>query len=158
MMALNTNNAAIADVLKTAPAKAATGTDNLKDILNVDLDPAYNISVICSQSFFNDIDKLKDSQGQYILQNDISSISGKKLFGRNVVVISDVLLGAAGESKAFIGDAKQFCLFADRAQASVKFNQHDIYGVIMAISQRMDVVASNTKAGFFVTLDVPPVV
>ncbi|WP_440868145.1 phage major capsid protein [Staphylococcus shinii] len=124
-IALNTTNDAIGTVLKSFTAKSVNGTDGIKDILNVDIDPAYNVMVVASQSFFNALDKLKDNQGQYILQNDITSPSGKSLFGRKVEVVSDTLLGAAGEAKAFIGDVSQAVLFADRAQASIKFQQHD---------------------------------
>ncbi len=152
---LNTTNYAIAEVLKTFTAKSVDGTDGIKDILNVDIDPAYNVTVVASQTFYNELDKLKDKNGQYILQNDITSPSGKSLFGRKVEVVSDTLLGAAGEAKAFIGDLKQAVLFADRAQASIKFNQHDIYGTILAIAQRFDVVKASDKAGFFVTYTAP---
>lgn len=154
---LNTTNAEIAEVFKSFTAKSVDDTNGIKDILNVDIDPAYNVTVVASQTFYNELDKLKDKNGQYILQQDISSPSGKSLFGRKVEVVSDSLLGNAGEAKAFIGDIKQAVLFADRAQASVKFNQHDIYGVILAIAQRFDVVKANEKAGFFVTYTAPVV-
>lgn len=152
---LNTTNAEISGVMKTFPAKSVDGTNGIKDILNVDIDPAYNITVVASQSFFNELDKLKDAQGQYILQSDITSPSGKSLFGRKVEVVSDSLLGNAGEAKAFIGDVKQAILFADRAQASVKWVENDIYGQLLAISQRFDVVKANEKAGFFVSYTAP---
>lgn len=148
---LNTTNHAIAEVLKTFEAKTIDGTDGVKDILNVDIDPAYNITIVASQSFFNKLDKLKDEQGQYILQNDITSPSGKSLFGRKVEVISDALLGAPGEAKAFIGDISQAVLFADRAQASVRWIDNELYGQLLAISQRFDVVPADQKAGFFVS-------
>lgn len=154
-IALNTNNKLIADVMKTFTAKEVDGTDGIKDILNVDIDPAYNVTVVATQSFFNILDKLKDGNGQYILQQDITSPSGKSLFGRKVEVISDKLLGNPGEAHAFIGDVSQAILFADRAQASVRWVQNDIYGEILAISQRVDVVKANDEAGFFVTLGAP---
>lgn len=150
-IALNTNNKLIADVMKTFTAKAVDGTDGIKDILNVDIDPAYNVTVVATQSFFNILDKLKDGNGQYILQSDITSPSGKSLFGRKVEVISDKLLGLPGEAHAFVGDVSQAVMFADRAQASVRWVQNDIYGEILAISQRVDVVKANDEAGFFVT-------
>ena len=156
MMSLNTNNDAIATVLKSFTAKGIDGTDGLKDVLNVDIDPAYNSTIVASQSFYNVLDKLKDNNGQYILQQDISSASGKSVLGRQVIVVADDVIGsAAGDMVAFVGDLKQAVLFADRAQASVKFNQHDIYGVILAISQRMDVVKANSKAGVYVTYSAP---
>lgn len=152
---LNTTNAEIADVMKTFTAKSVDGTDGIKDILNVDIDPAYNVTVVASQTFYNELDKLKDKNGQYILQNDITSPSGKSLFGRKVEVISDSLLGKAGEAHAFIGDVKQAILFADRAQSSVKWIDNEIYGQLLAIAQRFDVVKANDKAGFFVTYTAP---
>ena len=42
-------------------------------------------------------------------------------------------------------------MFADRAEASVRWVQNDIYGQILAISQRMDAVVANEEAGFFLT-------
>lgn len=150
---LNTTNKAIADVFKTFTAKTISGTDALKTILNVDFDPAYNVSLVVSSTFYNELDKLKDKNGQYLLQQDITSPSGKTVFGRPVYVVSDTAFGEAGEAKAFIGDIKEAVLFADRAQASVRWVQNDIYGQLLAIAQRFDVVKANDKAGFFVTGD-----
>lgn len=143
--------------MKSFPAKSIDGTDGIKDILNVAIDASYNVMVVASQSFFNELDKLKDKNGQYILQQDITSPSGRSLMGRKVEIVPDTAFGNAGEAHAFIGDVKQAVLFADRAQASVKFNQHDIYGVILAIAQRFDVVKANEKAGFFVSYTAPVV-
>ena len=154
---LNTTNKAIADVMKTFPAKEVDGTDGIKAILNVDLDPAYDAQIIASQSFFNVLDTLKDKNGQYILQSDITSPSGKSISGRPVRVIADNLLGAKGEAKAFIGDISHAILFADRAQASVRWINNDIYGQLLGIAQRFDVVKAVEEAGYFVTYKAPVV-
>lgn len=148
---LNTTNKAISDVFKTFAPKTVDGTDALKTILNVDFDPAYNVSLVVSSTFYNELDKLKDKNGQYILQQDITSPSGRTIFGRPVYVVSDTSFGKAGEAKAFIGDIKEAVLFADRAQAAVRWIDNEIYGQLLAISQRFDVVKANEKAGFFVT-------
>ncbi|NBK69327.1 phage major capsid protein, partial [Streptococcus equi] len=66
-MKVNTTNDAIAKVLKTFEAKAGVETlDDIKKILNVDLDPAYNVSFIVSQSFYQSMDTLKDENGRYL--------------------------------------------------------------------------------------------
>ena len=137
--------------MKTFPAKEVDGTDGIKEILNVDLDPAYNVTIVASQTFYNQLDQLKDKNGQYILQSDITSPSGKALSGRPVRVIADNLLGAKGEAKAFIGDIKHAILFADRAQASARWINNDIYGQLLGIAQRFDVVKAVEEAGFFVS-------
>ena len=154
---LNTTNKAIADVMKTFPAKEVDGTDGIKTILNVDLDPAYNVTIVASQTFFNVLDTLKDKNGQYILQADITSPSGKSISGRPVRVIADNLLGAKGEAKAFIGDIKHAILFADRQQSSARWINNDIYGQLLGIAQRFDVVKAVEEAGYFVTYTAPVV-
>lgn len=137
--------------MKTFEARDVDGTDAIKDILNVAIDPAYNVTIVATASFFNILDKLKDNNNQYILQQDITSPSGKSLFGRKVEVISDKLLGEQGEAHAFLGYISHAIMFADRAEASVRWVQNDIYGEILAISQRVDVVKADENAGFFVT-------
>jgi hypothetical protein len=42
-------------------------------------------------------------------------------------------------------------MYADRAQASVRWVQNDIYGDILGISQRADVIKANDEAGFFLS-------
>lgn len=84
---LNTSNAKIAEVLKSFTAKTVTNLDDIKHILNVDIDPAYNVSIVCTQSFLNAIDTMKSNDGKYLLQQDITAPSGYKLFGRNVFVV-----------------------------------------------------------------------
>lgn len=154
---LNTTNKAIADVMKTFPAKEVDGTDGIKEILNVDLDPAYNVTIVASQSFFNVLDTLKDKNGQYILQSDITSPSGKSISGRPVRVIADNLLGAKGEAKAFIGDISHSILFADRQQSSARWINNDIYGQLLGLAQRFDVQKAVEEAGYFVTYTAPVV-
>lgn len=154
---LNTTNKAIADVMKTFPAKEVSGTDGIKTILNVDLDPAYNVTVVASQTFYNQLDQLKDKNGQYILQSDITSPSGKALSGRPVRVIADNLLGEKGEANAFVGDIKHAIMFADRAQASARWINNDIYGQLLGLAQRFDVVKAVEEAGYFVSYKAPAV-
>ena len=53
---VNTTNAAIANVIKTFAAEKADDLDDLKKILNTKLDPAYEVSFVVSQSFYNSLD------------------------------------------------------------------------------------------------------
>ncbi|MDS2726486.1 phage major capsid protein, partial [Streptococcus pneumoniae] len=54
-----TKNKEIAKVLKTATSKSAAGLDGLKDILNVELKTYYNATIVCTQSMFAALDKIK---------------------------------------------------------------------------------------------------
>ncbi|MBD9766198.1 phage major capsid protein [Enterococcus faecium] len=150
---LNTSNAEIAKKLQTATAKTVTDIDGLKDIVNVTIDPAYNVKFIASQSFFNELDKMKDNDGRYLLQQDVTVASGYKLLGREVVVMADDVIGtAAGNKVAFVGDPSLFIKFFDRQQASVRWIDNDVYGQLLAGFVRFDVEVADTAAGFYVTL------
>lgn len=149
---LNTKNAQIAAILKTAPAKAVTGLDGIVTLFNTGFKNVYSVKAFVSSSLFNVLDLLKDKNGRYLLQDDITVASGKRIKGKEVVVLDDDVIGAAeGELKAFIGDAYEFITLFDRKQASVKWTDNDIYGQLLAGFVRFDVKAVDTKAGYYVT-------
>ena len=149
--ALNTTNQQIADVMKTFEAVNTANLDDIKAIINVDIDPAYNLSLVVSQSFYQALDTLKDKNGQYLLKQDITSKSGTTLFGRPVFIVKDEILGAKGDKKAFIGDLNYAIFFADRKQATVKWVENEIYGQVLATYMRFDVVKGVEEAGRFLT-------
>lgn len=153
--AVNTTNKLIADVMKSFTAKAISDIDAIKGIINVDIDPAYNLSLVVSQSFYQALDTLKDKNGQYLLKQDITSATGTTLFGRPVFIIKDELLGAKGEAKAFVGDLKYAISFFDRKQATVKWVENEIYGQILAAYMRFDVKKGVDQAGVFLTYTAP---
>lgn len=149
---VNTTNDAIATVLKDFEAKQATDLDAIKAILNVDLDPAYNVSFVVSQSFYQKLDTMKDKNGRYLLQDSITSASGKAFLGHPVFVVSDTTLGASGEAKAFIGDIQRAVLFADRQELGLRWTDNEIYGQYLQAVVRFDVKKADAKAGYFVTM------
>ncbi|MBL0846533.1 phage major capsid protein [Mammaliicoccus fleurettii] len=153
--AVNTTNKLIADVMKSFTAKSISDIDAIKGIINVDIDPAYNLSLVVSQSFYQALDTLKDKNGQYLLKQDITSATGTTLFGRPVFIIKDELLGAKGEAKAFVGDLKYAISFFDRKQATVKWVENEIYGQILAAYMRFDVKKGVEQAGVFLTYTAP---
>lgn len=150
---INTTNYAIANVLKAFTAKTITGdsVDDIKHILNVDLDPAYNKAIVASQSFYQYLDTLKDKNGQYLLHEPITDGSPRMLLGVPVVVVEDELLGAAGEAHAFIGDLARAVLYANRKDIQVRWVDDNVYGQYLQAVVRFDTKAADKKAGFFVT-------
>lgn len=149
---VNTTNDAIGGVLKTFEAKQATDLDAIKAILNVDLDPAYNVSFVVSQSFYQKLDTMKDKNGRYLLQDSIVSASGKVFLGHPVFVVADTVLGEAGEAKAFVGDIQRGVLFADRVDLGLRWTDNEIYGQYLQAVVRFDVKKADAKAGYFVTM------
>lgn len=148
---VNTTNAAIADVLKSFTTKTVANVDDIKKILNVDLDPAYDVAFVVSQSFYQILDTLKDKNGRYLLQDSITAVTGKVLLGKPVFVLSDEILGASGEAKAFVGDFKRGVLFADRKDLGLRWADNEIYGQYLQAVLRFGVKKVDAKAGYFVT-------
>lgn len=148
---VNTTNAAIADVLKSFTTKTVANVDDIKKILNVELDPAYDVAFVVSQSFYQILDTLKDGNGRYLLQDSITAVTGKVLLGKPVFVLADEVLGAAGEAKAFVGDFKRGVLFADRKDLGLRWADNEIYGQYLQAVLRFGVKKVDAKAGYFVT-------
>lgn len=153
---VNTTNYAMAEAYKTFAPKTIANLDDLKKILNVELDPAYQVSLTATQSFYNLLDTLKDNDGRYLLQDSIISPSGKVVLGNDINVVSDELLGAKGDAKAFVGDSKRGVLFVDRLELGLRWVENDLYGQYLQAVMRFDVVVADAKAGFYVTFTPAP--
>ncbi|MBN2918497.1 MAG: phage major capsid protein [Lactobacillus sp.] len=154
-IALNTANSKIVANLKTATAKTVKNLDEIKTIINTEFDPAYNLQFVVSQSFYNEVDLMKDNEGRYLLQPSITAQSGKSLLGLNVTVLSDKLLAGEAPNKkvAFLGDPAGFTSFFDRNEMAVRWQEHQHYGEILAAAMRFDVKTVDAAAGKFLTLD-----
>lgn len=155
---VNTYNQAISSIL-TAFSNADANTDNLVDafkyLLNVALDPAYNPSIIASQTMYNALDTLKDKNGQYIFHQDVTGKSASTLLGIPVYKVGDNLLGKAGEAHAFVGDLARSIFFADRQNITLSWQYNEAYGQYLAAALRFGTVAADVNAGFFLSADIP---
>jgi len=152
---LNTLNKAISAKLVTFNAKASTAdtvADDLKHVLNVDLDPAYDKSIVVSQSAYQVLDTLKDKEGRYLLQESITAASGLTLFGKSVVVVNDELLGQVGEAHIWVGDLKRAILYVNRVDTQISWVKNEIYGQYLGLAMRFDVEVADKSAGYFVTV------
>ena len=170
---LNTKNAAIASILKTAPAPEyeigtdgqpdrdnplpVVGIDGLKTVLNTKLKRVYNTKLYVSSSLYNELDLLKDKNGRYLLQDSITAASGKSFAGREVIVLDDDVIGeTAGDLVAFVGDAYEFVTLFDRKQMSAKWVDMNIYGELLGIFVRFDVVEFDKAAGYYFEWEPEP--
>ncbi|KRO14235.1 phage phi-C31 gp36 major capsid family protein [Lactiplantibacillus xiangfangensis] len=155
--AVNTHNHVIAPILKQFTAKSVTldtshSVDDVKHILNVDLDPAYVPVIIASQSFYNSLDTLKDKNGQYIFHQDITTPSKGTLLGVPVYRVGDKLFGDSGDKNAFIGDINRAVFFADRKEVNLSWEYDQVYGQYLAAVLRFGVSVADSNAGFFVSV------
>lgn len=140
----------IGEVLQKATPVAVSDVDGIKDAFNKGLSN-YNRMFVVSESFFAEIDKIKDADGRYLLQDSITAPSGKSLLGASVVVVADDVLGKAGEAHAFVGDVKAFALEAMRSDISIEWQDDDIFGKKLAVALRADWQVADAQAGKFLT-------
>lgn len=118
-----TRNTLIVALLNMLTATTLADLDAIKKVLNVTLDPAISLSavIITNQDGYHWLDTQKDSQGRYLLMEDITRPGQKMLFGRPVVVVSNRYLpsredATAGKTYApiYIGNGKQFAVWFTR--------------------------------------------
>lgn len=114
-----TRNVKILEVLGTLVkrAKAVAVTDDLKDILNVELDGVFanNATIITNQDGYNWLDKCKDENGNYLMQRDVINGTGYTIFGHRVVVVPNSTLASnAKKAPLYIGDLKEAVKLFDR--------------------------------------------
>lgn len=145
----------IGEVLQKATPVAVSNVDGIKDAFNKGLSN-YNRMFVVSESFFAEIDKIKDADGRYLLQDSITSPSGKQLLGAPVVVVADDVLGVAGGAHAFVGDVKAFALEAMRSDIAVEWQDDDIFGKKLAVALRADWQVADAQAGKFLTFAPAP--
>lgn len=157
----NTDNKHIIDKLKTFTKVEATTLDDIKKVNNVDLDPALNKSVVLNQSAYNYLDTLKDSDGRYILQPDVTAPSGLSLFGLPILPIrSDKELpnGDGGELPIIIGDLQQAIFLARRNQVTTQWEKFDYYSQGLAVIVRNDYQVIDEDAVRYIELTPTPAV
>lgn len=164
--AVNTENAEILAVLKsmtTGSTVAGTGIADVKEILNITLDPAISKSakIFTNQSGFNYLDNLMDTTGRPLLSLSLTKEGTKELNTREVVVLPDALL-ANSDSGAFpfyIGDLEQAVNFYDRIGIEVSKSEHAGFtknATLLRVVERFDVKPFDTGAVAYMELTPTP--
>src|SRR5699024_10481710 len=160
-----TRNAAIINVLKNGgpgeegentqiPSATVGSVDDIKDAVNINLLPNYEHNVaIVSQSAFATIDKLKDKQGNYLVQSDIKEASERRLLGAKVVVLPDEMLGEDGANTLVIGNLKDAITLFERSQYQASWTSYMQFGEALMVAVRQDVRLLDHKAAMVLTLD-----
>ena len=147
----NTELSLVATILKSATQADDAGFDGIKDIYNKKLKSIYKASIVVTQSMFAALDKVKDKNGRYMLQTDVTSPTGYSFGGKTIYPVDDTVFGSEGDMKFFIGDVSEFVKLFDRSQVSVKWVNNDIYGQLLGLFIRLDVKKVDAAAGFFGT-------
>lgn len=156
-MVKNTNNKNIMTVLNSFAKVDATNADELKRVVNVDLDPELDLKIVLNQDAYQAIDTLKDAQGRYLLQDSIAVSSGKTLFGKEVIVVSNTVAPTPKDATGFIfiGDLKEAVFMAQRNSIEAEWQKFDNYSKGLAVGLRSDYKKIDADAGKLVTFKLP---
>ena len=149
----NTDNVNILNTLKGVPTKTVKTLDDIKALRN-SLDFGLTPVVITNNDGFAYLDNLKDSQGRYILQPDVTIASGKSLFGCPIVVMNNKVLPdvKAGQFPIFIGDLQEAVALIRRNTITTNWTQFDSYSEGLAVIYRSDYKLKNADAVVAMTL------
>lgn len=156
-----TENKVIVDVINTFNKTAMTGIDDIKTAINVTLDPAISVNaiVVTNQTGFNELDKMKDTDGNYLLQPDPTKPTQKLLKGREVKVYPDkVLANDTTKAPILIGNFKKAITLFDRELLAIKSTDigagaFETNTTKVRGSLRMDAQKFDEKAIVFLQLD-----
>lgn len=154
----NTDNAEIIKVLQgdTFQKKAVANVDDLKKVFNVDLDPALQgtSTWLVNQSAFQALDTLKDNEGRYLLQPDVTAPSGFSLLGQPVVKISNKFLpdNSDGTHPMILGDIAEAVAVFRRNQVTAQWDKFDMYSQGLSVVVRNDYQPISADAAFNLSL------
>ena len=118
-----TRNQEILKVLDTASKKPTIANfDDIKDLQLNTLDPAIiaTSSFVTNPSGFAVLAKVKDAQGRYMIQRDVTNPEQYRIGGKPVTVVADRWLpDISGSHPLYYGDFKQAVTLFDREDMSL---------------------------------------
>ena len=153
---------------ESSTVKEINGIDGIKDVFNISLDPAIatGSKIYTNQDGFGYLDKLKDSDGDYILQPDPTQPTKKMLFGsyevvklKNKTLPTRVIKNDSSQVTGYAypvicGDLKEAITLFDREYMSIEISntagdlwEKDQTGV--KVRDRFDVKMMDTDAFVF---------
>lgn len=117
----------------------------IKTALNMTLKPndSAAASIVLSQSAFNALDQLKDTQGRPLVQPDLTKGTGSTILGKTVVVIDDTLFpnAKAGDVNIIIAPLQKAVINFKNNEITGKFmDTYDVWYQQLGIYLREDVV------------------
>lgn len=157
-MVVNTNNAKIVEVLNTFDkVNGVADIDTIKQVFNVELDPALNKSVVVNQDAYNYLDTLKDGENRPLLQPNPTQETAKTLFGAPVIVVSNKLAPTPAKSIGFVfvGDLEEAVALFLRREITAEWTMFDGYSEGLSVGVRSDYKQVDADAGRLVVMAVP---
>lgn len=120
-----TRNQLVLALLNTKTKVPLASLDDIKHVLNVDLDPSISQGaiILTNQDGFHYLDTQKDSDGRDLLQPNPLNPTQKMFKGKPIVVMANRWLPSTGTTTKLapmiIGDLKEAVVLFDRQQYSI---------------------------------------
>ncbi|MBU7451552.1 phage major capsid protein [Leuconostoc citreum] len=146
-----TEEEAIGAVISTKfGSNVAKTLDDIKSAYNKLVNYGANRVIVLSVSAFNAIDQLKDGEGRYYIQSNVTAASGNTLFGAPVVIVADTTLGKDGDANLFVGSLKHAIIEANRLDGlATSWVQNDYFEQVLSVAARFDIEVADAAAGKF---------
>lgn len=146
-----TEEEAIGAVISTKfGSNTAKTLDDIKSAYNKLVNYGANRVIVLSVSAFNAIDQLKDGEGRYYIQSNVTAASGNTLFGAPVVIVADTTLGKDGDANLFVGSLKHAVIEANRLDGlATSWVQNDYFEQVLSVAARFDIEVADSAAGAF---------
>ncbi|MDO8183314.1 phage major capsid protein, partial [Lactiplantibacillus plantarum] len=154
-----TRNAKIIEAMNNAPKKPTLAKfDDIIDMINTAVDPAIKATsfLLTNTSGCNELCKVKDAMGNYLLQPDPTQPDRMLVRGKRVVMIADKWLPNTGTAAApvyplYYGDLSQAVTLFDRENASllttnIGAGAFEKDQTKIRVIDRFDVEATDTEA------------
>lgn len=139
-------------LLKTATPKTASSIDDLKDIYNADSFVNYpdaNKHFIMSAEMFSALDKIKTTEGVYILQPLATDSTKRAIGGYPVEVVSSDVIGTG--KVAFFGDPKAFITEAINQNMIFSYQENRNLSTVAVGGYFGQMKTADTDSGVFIT-------
>ncbi|MGF7437736.1 phage major capsid protein [Lentilactobacillus senioris] len=148
-LVLNTNNAQILTILSGLTATPVTTMDDIIKAYDGKLDPNFKEIAVTNMSGLSYLDTLKYEDGHFMLMDDLTSPSGKAIFGLPLLVLNDKFLPG---TPLFIGSLREAVAVITRNNIELKYDLYDDFGTAFAAILRTDYQLLNPDAMLNLTL------
>jgi HK97 family phage major capsid protein len=156
--AVNTENKAIVNLLKTLTPTAYDSYKGINTVLNTVLDTAIsaNATIFTNQSGYDFLDQLEDAEKRPLLMADVTAPGQYRYRGRPIVVLNDTILtSTTGTVPFLIGSMTDYATFFDRVGIEMAISTEALfvkYATAIRAVERFDVQKVDEKAMVMATV------
>lgn len=122
---------------------------DIADLITPGIPSQHRVGFTLSETQYNKLARLKDSEGRYYLHNDLTQPVSETILGKPVVVLPDEEIGA---ETAIYGDLKASVVLFSRKEITMEWEHHIRYGRVLQPVIRLDVKVMKPDA--IVKLDI----